>query len=116
MSLTEQEIPLLESKEKVKASRTKPDPRTFAQCRISIPEYEAALYVAEQAYQAGQIKAPTVSALTKACLITMINSFSMTLRHQNQVMETERKRKELLAITGPSRVPYTNPLKQYLKF
>jgi len=35
-----QQIPIL-SKSKVKAPRKKPNPKTFAQCRISIPEYEA---------------------------------------------------------------------------
>ena len=34
-------ILLLKSKEKVKTPRTKPNPKTFAQCRISLEEYES---------------------------------------------------------------------------
>jgi hypothetical protein len=94
------QIPILS---KVKAPRKKPNPKTFAQCRISIPEYESALYVAQQAFAQGQIKAPTVSALTKACLITMLNSYSMALRYQQEVIDAEKKRRELQAI-APSRI------------
>jgi hypothetical protein len=100
----------------VKAPRKKPDPPSFVQCRISIPEYEAAILLAKWAFEAKQIKSPTVSAITKASLITMINWYRSMLKQNQEVMDAERKRKEMLAMTGPSKMPYTSTSSYHIPF
>ena len=112
--MSQQQIPIL-SKYKVKAPRKKPNPKTFAQCRISLETHEAAMLLAKWAFEAKQIPSPTVSALTKASLITMINWYSAMLKQNKEVMEVEKKRRELQAL-APSSVPYINLNNPNLKF
>jgi hypothetical protein len=83
------------------------DPRTFVQYRIDINEYPTLLRLAKQAFEAGDIRAPTISALGRASLLTMAN-FALKAEQENErIREYDKKRKELQAI-APSNVSYPN--------
>jgi hypothetical protein len=115
--MSQPDIPIL-SKTKVKAPPKRPDPKSFAQCRISLEEYEACRYVAQRCYESGALKTPKLTSLFKAALITTVNRYFIMEQHNKEVLDAEKKRLELQAMTGPSRVHLlqkTN-LSQYLKF
>jgi hypothetical protein len=104
------EIPILSSDSKSRSEtiikkRSNPDPRSFVQFRISIPEYDIYAQVAQELYKQGDIKAPTISALAKSSLVTQVNLWFQIEKQNLRIMEEEEKRKKLQAMTGPSRFP-----------
>jgi hypothetical protein len=87
------------------------DSRTFVQFRIDINEYPTLLRLAKQAYQAGDIRAPTISALSRASLLTMAN-FALKAEQENErIREYDKKRKELQAIAPSNTYPNLPDLK-----
>jgi hypothetical protein len=87
------------------------DPRTFVQFRIDINEYPKLLELAKQAFEASQIKAPTISALARASLLTMANLAIKMEAENERNREYDKKRKELQAITPSILYPKTPDLK-----
>jgi hypothetical protein len=103
------EISILSSESKSRSEtiikkRSRPDPRSFVQFRISIPEHDIYAQVAQELYKQGDIKAPTISALAKASLITQINLWFQIEKENLRIAEEEEKRKKLQAMTGPTRI------------
>jgi hypothetical protein len=79
-------------------------------------EYPKLLQLAQEAYNNRMIKASTISAFARASLMTMAN-FAIKVEQENErIREEDKKRRELQAITGPSKIKYPTPLSQYMRF
>lgn len=84
----------------------------FVSFRVPPSDYQEFQRIATIVHQQGHLKAPSVTALAKASLYTQANQYLLTERENNRIIEYDKKRKELQALTGPSQVfPNLPPLK-----
>lgn len=83
----------------------------FVSFRVPPSDYQEFQRIATITYQQGQIRAPTVTALAKACLYTQTNLYHMIEQQNLEIVEYDKKLKQLQAITGPSKFPNLPPLK-----
>lgn len=100
-------LPILSSIESTNSDvkiKYKPDSHTFVQFRISLEEYEVMSKIAQTAFDGGAIKAPTISALARASLITQANLALKVEQENLRIIEHDKKRRELQALTGPSQM------------
>lgn len=96
------------SSETTATSKKRPPKETFVQFRISLDEFASLFPIAKQAFNEGKIKAPTISALARASLMTMANLKLKIDEENERIREADRKRMELQAMTGPCKIPYAN--------
>ncbi|MGA9151816.1 MAG: hypothetical protein WBZ36_14655 [Candidatus Nitrosopolaris sp.] len=62
--------------------------------------------IAEEAFNEHKIKAPTISAMARASLMTMANWKLRIDQANTEIKQADQKR--LQAIAGPSKIPYSN--------
>ena len=102
-------IPEISPTANITRPKHKADSRTFVQFRISLEEHETLLRIAQTAFKEAGIKAPTISALARASLMSMANRALKVAQENLRIAEYDRRRKELQAIAGPSKMPFSMP-------
>jgi hypothetical protein len=113
--MTETQIPIL-AKSRFKPSKVpKVLPNKYVKDSRTFIQYSPTLLrLAKQAYEARDIRKPTISSLGRSSLLKIANM--MLLIEQNERnREEDKKRRELQAITGPSKIKYPTPLSQYMR-
>jgi hypothetical protein len=95
---------------KVLPKRYMKDKRTFFQGRITLEEYEKLLPLAQECFNNGVIKKPTISALARSCLMTQANIYFQNELRNEQIRQADERRKQLQAMTkeAPSKIIYPN--------
>jgi uncharacterized membrane protein len=94
------------SREAKTTVKKRPPKETFVQFRISLDEFASLSPITKQAVNEGKIKAPTISTLARASLITMAN-------WKSRIDQANAKSKK--TSTASNRWPKQNSIRKFTK-